>query len=220
MCKTVRALIVACTWLCVCAPPLAVSAGQAFSTALIRGRICMNVDEASALAEFAKRHAATVEALSENGGTVSVIRSGVSYHVSSTGTTASMDVPSAVSPAPSVCSTSPSTDLLASHRYEVPAAYAAGIATVDAYLGARPWDELTLSNAAVQVVSYLYGSSYVVVSVSSTQSQRNAGGLLSLGCSDEASFRYTIRTGQVYQFDGCVEPHVHNLPSFSQLPPE
>lgn len=116
---------------------------------------------------------------------------------------------------PDACKTSPMSEQLQG-KAAIPASIVLGIVAVRSYQGlhleaAKP----TVFSSNVRVVAYDYSSEFAVVTLSTDE---GAGGL-ELGCRNQVSYRVTINTLKVYPFDGCVEAHVHTLPTFSELPP-
>jgi hypothetical protein len=113
------------------------------------------------------------------------------------------------------CAHSPQQQSFIANNGSIPAPFIASLGAVQSFITkAQPGSALNVGVSGTDVHLYYYGSTYVIVAFSRNSTNTNV-----LGCSNESSYRVSRATGEVLQFDGCVESHRRVLPTFSQLPP-
>ncbi len=171
-----------------------------FNAALVQNRFCLTGAQAAAVSAVARRNPSAIHSLAAQRRTLTIPLGGT------------------VSSATQACRMSPQSEQLSSNDYAIPAIYASSLNAVHSYQTTHAAsDTLRFQTPGTAVLVYAYGSSYVIVAFAA--SRVSSGGQLALGCKSEASYRVTLRSSQVYQFDGCVEARVRSLPTLSQLPP-
>lgn len=171
--------------------PQVASAGTPFNPALVHERLCLSGRQAGAIASESLQHVR--ELVKER---------------------KSLAVPVAA-PTNGGCATEPLSELPASHGNRLPAELALGLSAVRDFQERRgATNGLTIGLSGTSVTAYRYGDKYAIVAIARIPAAHQ----LTLGCANEATYRVTIATQQVYLFDNCVEAHVNTLPSFSQLP--
>lgn len=167
-------------------------AGEPFNSALVHDRFCLSGSQAKLVSEHIELQNQPRQVLANSTATVR-------FSVGSPGHT---------------CATFP-TQVRAAAGSAIPAALAFSLNDVNKYQIAHDSPrKLMFTNPYASVYVYGYGTSYVVVAISTTPTESTE-----LGCNNERSYRVTIKTGKVEPFDGCVEAHKSALPEFSQLPP-
>lgn len=170
-----------------------VARAAAFDPTQVSGTMCMTADQAERAIEAGAGNGESRQRLLVSGQQVQVANGASSQ----------------------ACASVPERQSLAANSGSVPAPFLASIESVQAFIAqGQPGSTLNVGVAGTEVHVYFYGSEYVIVSFSRVSTTQGT-----LGCANESSYRVTRSSGEILQFDGCVEPHRRVLPTFSQLPP-
>ena len=193
--------------------PFQASSGEPEYPSREHNQYCVTGSEAAALSQAVQQWPDTISALASRSESVTLDERGAEYSVATpTGEVIASSHGSASEPR-LLCA---NAQRPSAHGYSVPAQYASSLAAVSGFLQTHPWQGITTLHPGLQVNIWAYGRSYVIVQVSVGSATPNPGILD--GCT-WASYRITIATVKVYQFDSCGPPHNRGLPAFSELPP-